>query len=74
MTDITPNPVVQFVAPELWTPEQTSAYTGLAMRTLEKMRVAGYTGDRIPFSRIGRTVIRYKAVDVVAYVERKMVA
>lgn len=55
--------------PTLLDQKQVAAYLGKSTKTLEKMRL---DGSDLPYAKIGRSV-RYKAVDVLDYVERNTV-
>jgi len=55
--------------PILWTQRQTAEYLGKSEAWLENDRWRGAT---IPFVKVGKAV-RYRAADVVAYVEANLV-
>jgi predicted DNA-binding transcriptional regulator AlpA len=53
--------------PVLWTPRQAAEYTGKSESWFENDRWRGGK-DMIPYVKLGRAV-RYRAADIVAYVE-----
>lgn len=55
--------------PVLWDQKQTAEYLGVSHKWLERDR---WIGAKIPYIKIGRGV-RYRASDVVAYVEQNSV-
>ena len=68
MTAQTPIAETVTTVPVLWTPRRTADYLGKSEAWLENDRWRGAT---IPYIKIGRAV-RYRAADVVAYVERNL--
>jgi hypothetical protein len=54
------------IVPVLWTQRQAAEYLGKSEKWLEADRWRGAT---IPFVKVGRGV-RYRAADIVAYVEQ----
>ncbi|MFP1645694.1 helix-turn-helix domain-containing protein [Pontitalea aquivivens] len=55
--------------PVLWTQRQAAEYLGKSEKWFERDRWAGAT---IPYVKVGRAV-RYRAADVVAYVQANMI-
>jgi hypothetical protein len=55
--------------PVLWDQRQTADYLGVSPKWLERDR---WLGAKIPYVKVGRGV-RYRAADVVAYVESNSV-
>ena len=68
MTAQTPITETVTTVPVLWTPRQAAEYLGKSESFLENDR---WKGASIPYVKIGRAV-RYRAADVVAYVEKNM--
>ena len=68
MTAQTPIAETVTTVPVLWTQRQAAEYLGKSEKWLEADRWRGAT---IPYVKLGRAV-RYRATDVVAYVEANM--
>ena len=68
MTMQTPIAETTVSVPVLWTQRQAAEYLGKSEKWLERDRWVGAT---IPYVKLGRAV-RYRAADVVAYVEANM--
>lgn len=57
-----------FVAPELWSEEQVSEYTGVPLGTIRDWRSARHKDrDLIPYIKVGGRFIRYRPERVVAW-------
>ncbi|AJE47957.1 helix-turn-helix domain-containing protein [Celeribacter indicus] len=67
----TPN-TATVVLPALVTQRQAADYLAISEKKLERQRWIG-GDDCIPFVKLGRHV-RYRAADLLAYVEKNMVA